>query len=67
MSCVWSRAEYVADTTGFQLVDMAIGSSTTNKTTSFHGVGDFYPSSLLSNKRGARNVSLPTLNEAVNS
>lgn len=46
---------------------MAIGSSTTNKTTSFHGVGDFYPSSLLSNKRGARNVSLPTLTEAVDS
>ncbi|CAL5229525.1 g12865 [Coccomyxa viridis] len=46
---------------------MAIGSSTTNKSTSFHGVGDFYPSSLLSNKRGANNVTLPTLNEAVKS
>ena len=48
-------------------MDMAVGSSTTNKSTSFHGVGDFYPSSLLSNKRGARNVTLPTFNEAVTS
>ena len=60
-------AEYVADKTGYELIDMAVGSSTTNKTTSFHGVGDFYPSSLLSNKRGARNVTLPTFNEAVTS
>ena len=59
--------EYVADKTGYELIDMAVGSSTTNKTTSFHGVGDFYPSSLLSNKRGARNVTLPTFNEAVTS
>ena len=60
-------ARVVADTTGFQQLEMAIGSSTTNKTTSFHGVGDFYPSSLLSKKKGARNVTLPTLSEAVTS
>ena len=64
---VSAHAEYVADQTGFELLDMAVGSSTTNKSTSFHGVGDFYPSSLLSNKRGARNVTLPTFNEAVES
>ena len=58
-------AEYLADLVGYELVDHAIGSALTNKTLSFHDVGDFYPSNLLSNKRGAQNVTLPTLTDQI--
>lgn len=54
-------AEYLADLVGYTLVDHAIGSALTNQSLSFHDVGDFYPSNLISNKRGAQNVTLPTL------
>jgi len=57
--------EYLADTVGYELDDQAVGSSVTNASISYHGVGDFYPSALLSNKKGARNVTLPTFSETV--
>ena len=51
--------------TGYELHDQAIGSSATNASTSYHGVGDFYPSSLLSNTKGARNVTLPNFSYSI--
>jgi hypothetical protein len=53
--------------TGYELHDQAVGSSVTNASISYHGVGDFYPSSLLSNKKGARNVTLPTFSDSITS
>lgn len=58
-------AEYLADMTGYELHDEAVGSSVTNRSISYHGVGDFYPSSLLGNKKGAINVTLPTFLDSV--
>ena len=60
-------AEYLTDMTGYELHDQAVGSSVTNASISYHGVGDFYPSSLLSNKKGARNVTLPTFSDSITS
>ncbi|KAK9918501.1 hypothetical protein WJX75_004512 [Coccomyxa subellipsoidea] len=62
---VW--VEYLTDMTGYELHDQAVGSSVTNASISYHGVGDFYPSSLLSNKKGARNVTLPTFSDSITS
>ncbi|BDA51463.1 probable phosphatidylcholine-sterol acyltransferase at N-terminal half [Coccomyxa sp. Obi] len=65
----WSNGpvwiEYLADMTGYELNDEAVGSSVTNRSISYHGVGDFYPSSLLSNKKGAINVTLPTFSDSI--
>ncbi len=58
-------AEYLADMTGYELHDEAVGSSVTNRSISYHGVGDFYPSSLLSNKKGAINVTLPLFSDSI--
>lgn len=58
-------AEYLSDAVGYDLYDCAIGSAVTNSSISYHGVGDFYPSSLLSNKRGAINVTLPTFSDQI--
>ncbi|EIE18330.1 hypothetical protein COCSUDRAFT_60297 [Coccomyxa subellipsoidea C-169] len=60
---VW--VEYLTDMTGYELNDQAVGSSVTNRSISYHGVGDFYPSSLLSNKKGARNVTLPLFSDSI--
>jgi hypothetical protein len=58
-------AEYLADAVGYVLYDRAIGSAVTNRSVSYHGVGDFYPNGLLSNKRGALNVTLPTFSDQI--
>lgn len=50
---------------GYELVDLAVGAAVTQKSISQHGVGDFYPNNLLSNKRGALNVTLPTLADQI--
>ena len=63
--CYPLPAEYLADMVGYTLVDNAVGSALTNKSMSYHDVGDFYPSNLISNKRGAQNVTLPTLADQI--
>ena len=57
--------EYLADMVGYQLFDNAIGSGVTNRSISTRAVGDFYPSNLLSNKRGTLNVTLPTFGDQI--
>ncbi len=50
---------------GYELYDQAIGSAVTNASISSRPVGDFYPSNLLSNKRGTQNVTLPTFGDQI--
>ena len=60
-----AAAEYLADLVGYELHDQAVGSAVTNASISFRPVGDFYPSNLISNKRGTQNVTLPTFDDQI--
>ena len=60
-----AAAEYFSDMVGYELHDQAIGSGVVNASISFRPVGDFYPSNLISNKRGTQNVTLPTFDDQI--